>query len=85
MASHDANALAAVADRLVCLEAGRVTLDGPARELLGDARLMRYHGLEPACAARAAAALRRAGVAVDGSPLTAIELAEAIVRGRGRS
>lgn len=85
MASHDANALASVADRLVCLEAGRVTLDGPARELLGDAPLMRDHGLEPACAARAAAALRRAGVPVDGSPLTAVELAEAIARGRGRS
>ena len=83
MASHDANALAAVADRVVCLDAGRVTLDGPARELLGDAGLMRSRGLEAACAARAASALRRAGVAVDGSPLTASELALAIARGRG--
>lgn len=85
MASHDANALAEVADRLVCLEGGRVTLDGPARELLGDAGLMRAHGLEPACAARAAAALRRAGVAVEGTPVSAAELAAAIVQGRGRS
>ena len=83
MASHDANALAEVADRLVCLEAGRVTLDGPAREVLGDAELMRDRGLEPACAARAAAALRRAGVAVDGTPLDATELAVAVARGRG--
>ncbi|WP_346696431.1 energy-coupling factor ABC transporter ATP-binding protein [Thermophilibacter mediterraneus] len=85
MASHDANALAEVADRVVCLEGGRVTLDGPARELLGDAALMRDHGLEASCAARAAAALRRAGVAVEGLPLDAEELARAIVRGRGRA
>lgn len=83
VASHDANALAAVADRVVCLDAGRVTLDGPARDLLGDAGLMRSRGLEGACAARAASALRRAGVAVEGSPLTASELALAIARGRG--
>ncbi len=85
MASHDANVLAAVADRVVVLESGRVTLDGPARELLGDAPLMRSHGLEPACASRAAAALRRAGVAVEGAPLTADELAAAILAARGRS
>ncbi len=83
MASHDANALAEVADRLVTLEGGRVTLDGPARDLLADAPLMRAHGLEPACAARAAAALRRAGVAVPGAPLTSEELADAIAAGRG--
>lgn len=83
VASHDANALAKVADRLVVLEGGRVTLDGPARELLADASLMRAHGLEPACAARAAEALRRAGAEVPGAPLTAEELAAAIVRGRG--
>lgn len=83
MASHDANALAEVADRLVVLEGGRVTLDGPARDLLADAPLMRAHGLEPACAARAAHALRRAGVPVPGAPLTAAELAEAIAAGRG--
>lgn len=84
IASHDANALAAVADRVVALEEGRVALDGPARELLGNAELMREHGLEAACAARAAAALRRAGVAVSGAPLTAEELAAAIAEGRGR-
>ena len=83
MASHDANALASVADRVVCLDAGRVALDGPARELLGEAPLMRGHGLEAACAARAASALRRAGVAVEGAPLTAEELARAVLRGRG--
>ena len=85
IASHDANALAEVADRLVVLEEGRVTLDGPARTLLADAPLMRAHGLEPACAARAAAALRRAGIAVPGFPLTAEELADALVRGGGVS
>lgn len=85
IASHDANALAEVADRLVVLEEGRVTLDGPARTLLADAPLMRTHGLEPACAARAAAALRRAGIAVPGFPLTAEELADALVRGGGVS
>lgn len=83
VASHDANALAAVVDRVVVLERGRVTLDGSARELLGNAPLMREHGLEPACAARAADALRRAGVAVPGAPLTAEELAMAIAAGRG--
>lgn len=82
VASHDANALAAVADRVVALEAGRVTLDGPMRALLGDAGLMRAHGLEGACAARAASALRRSGIDVPGAPLTAEELASAIARGR---
>lgn len=82
LASHDANALAAVAERVVVLEEGRVTLDGPVRELLGNAPLMREHGLEGACAARAASALRRAGVPVVGAPLTAEELAAAIVGGR---
>lgn len=82
VASHDANALAVVADRVVALEAGSVTLDGPMRALLGDAGLMRAHGLEGACAARAASALRRAGVDVPGTPLTAEELASAIARGR---
>ena len=85
IASHDANALTEVADRLVVLEEGRVTLDGPARTLLADAPLMRAYGLEPACAARAAAALRRAGIAVPGFPLTAEELADALVRGGGVS
>ena len=83
VASHDANALATVADRVVVLERGRVTLDGSARELLGNAPLMREHGLEPACAARAATALRRAGLVVPGAPLTAEELATAIAEGRG--
>lgn len=83
MASHDANALAAVADRVVALEGGRVVLDGPVRELLGDAAIMRAHGLEACCAARAAAALRRSGVPVAGLPLTAEELAQGIAGGRG--
>lgn len=81
VASHDANALVEVADRLAVLEKGRVTLDGPARELLGDAELMRAHGLEPPCAARATLALRRAGIRVPGSPLTAAELAAALAGG----
>lgn len=81
VASHDANALVEVADRLAVLEKGRVTLDGPARELLGDAELMRAHGLEPPCAARATLALRRAGIRVPGSPLTASELAAALAGG----
>lgn len=84
VASHDANALAAVAERVVVLEEGRVTLNGPVREILGNAELVREHGLEAACAARAASALRRAGVAVPGAPLTAEELAAAIAEGRGR-
>ena len=85
MASHDANALAAVADRVVVLEGGRLTLDGPARAVLGDAALMRAHGLEASCAARAASALRRAGVRVECAPLDATELARAIAAGRGRA
>ena len=82
MASHDANALAAVCDRVVALEEGRVTLDGATRDVLGNADLMREHGLEGCCAARAASALRRAGVRVSGSPLTAEELARGIAAGK---
>lgn len=78
MVSHDADALAAVADRLAVLEEGRVTCEGPTRELLGDAALMRAHGLEGCCAARLAEALAAAGVAVAPGALTADELADSL-------
>lgn len=83
VASHDADALAEVAGRVAVLEGGRLTLDGPARELLGDAPLMREHGLDGCACARAAESLRAAGLPVEGAALTPAELATAIMAARG--
>lgn len=83
VASHDADALAEVAGRVAVLEDGRLTLDGPARELLGDAPLMRAHGLDGCACARAAESLRAAGLPVEGAALTPAELAAAIMAARG--
>lgn len=82
MVSHDADALATVADRVAILVEGRLALEGPVRELLGNAALMRGYGLEAARAAVCAEALAAAGLDVGEGLLTAPELASAIVAAR---
>ena len=74
MASHDADAVAHVCDEVALLDDGRLVLAGPTRDLLGDAPLMRGHGLDGCQPARAAAALAEAGVDVPGGVLTTEEL-----------
>lgn len=87
MASHDADAVAYVCDEVAVLDGGRLALAGPAAGLLGNAPLMREHGLDGCQPARAAAALQAAGVAVAGGVLTTDELvgqlADALLAKRG--
>ena len=56
VASQDLHHAAAVCERLVILDGGKVVADGPMRELLADAALLDAHGLEftalcPSCRA----------------------------------
>ena len=51
VATHDLAMVRDLTPRVVVLDVGRVVADGPAAEILGDAELLRAHGLEPAAAA----------------------------------
>ena len=46
IATHDLAMVRELAERAVVLEAGRVAADGPAGAILGDAALLRAHGLD---------------------------------------
>ncbi len=46
IASHDLELLLETCPRVLLLDAGRLSADGPAREVLSDAALMDAHGLE---------------------------------------
>jgi cobalt/nickel transport system ATP-binding protein len=46
IASHDLELILATCQRAVLLDHGRVTADGPVRQVLADRRLMESHGLE---------------------------------------
>ncbi len=46
IATHDLELVLALCERAILLDGGRVVADGPARELLADARMMEAHGLE---------------------------------------
>ena len=45
VATHDLELVAALCDRIVLLDAGRIVADGPAEQLLDDRRLLAAHGL----------------------------------------
>jgi cobalt/nickel transport system ATP-binding protein len=47
IASHDLEMVLELCSRVILLDGGRVCADGPAAEILGDARLMAAHGQEP--------------------------------------
>jgi cobalt/nickel transport system ATP-binding protein len=47
LALHDLELALAVCGRAIILDQGRVVGDGPTRDVLGDAALLRAHGLEP--------------------------------------
>jgi cobalt/nickel transport system ATP-binding protein len=46
VASHDLEMILQTCDRAILLDHGRLTADGPVKELLADAELMDKHGLE---------------------------------------
>jgi len=64
IAEHKTELLAAMAQRVVVLDAGRVTESGPAAEVLGDVRLSEL-GVEPPATVRLRRALSEAGVSVE--------------------
>jgi len=59
--SHNLDELAQLVDRVVLLEGGCVVADGPTRELLSDARLLRSSGLDVPQAVALLEALRQEG------------------------
>jgi cobalt/nickel transport system ATP-binding protein len=46
IASHDMRLVWELCSRTVIMDSGRIVADGPTGELLGDATLMKRHGLE---------------------------------------
>jgi energy-coupling factor transport system ATP-binding protein len=68
----------AIADRVVALSEGRLVHDGEPGDLLADERLVDLSGLSLPAVARVAERLRRAGVEVPATAMTADALAEAL-------
>jgi energy-coupling factor transporter ATP-binding protein EcfA2 len=71
IAEHKTELLAAMAQRVVVLDAGRVTASGQAAEVLDDVRLPEL-GVEPPAAVRLGRALAEAGVAIEPGMLAAV-------------
>ena len=69
---------AAEAERVVVLSGGRQVLDGPPREVFGQAELLRRLGLEVPPMALLAERLRARGLDLPTAPLTVAEMAEAL-------
>jgi energy-coupling factor transporter ATP-binding protein EcfA2 len=65
------------ADRLVLMRAGRIVAEGVPRTLLYDEEALRACGLETPPVVRLVRAWQGAGRMIEGSPLDAVELAEA--------
>jgi len=47
MVGHDMDELAGFADRVIIIDGGHLAADGPAKQLLSDAKLLASHGLDP--------------------------------------
>jgi energy-coupling factor transporter ATP-binding protein EcfA2 len=61
VAEHDTDLLASICSRVLALSAGEVALEGPAADVLGDARLAEL-GVEPPSAVRLRRAVSAAGL-----------------------
>ncbi len=80
LVSHNMEEVARLTDRLVVLNAGRVVLEGPTREVFGQSDLLRQNGLGVPSITRLAAELRRRGMKVPADVVTVEEAAGAILR-----
>ena len=81
MVTHDLPYALQLCPRSVLLDDGRVVADGPTRELLADADLMREHRLELPYGFDP---LSVAGLSLGGRPTLAIASAAASTHGRAR-
>ena len=71
---------AAVADRVIVMEEGRIVEDGSPREVLSRVDAMKKRGLDVPCAAEIAARLRREGISLPEGIVSDEELAVALCR-----
>lgn len=78
VASHDTDFLASCADRVAVLAAGRLVLDAPVRDALGDDARMRSLGLAGCSAARGAAEIATHGLPLVVGALSAKDLADGL-------
>ena len=85
LVTHDMDAAARVAERLIVLEAGRVLMDGTPDEIFSRTQELHRAGLDIPDAAALAEALRRRGHALPDSIYTPQQLCDAILSRRGGS
>lgn len=78
LVSHDVDALTRGCTTAALVAGGRVVASGPVRDVLGDARVVRAAGLEPAVEVELAERLRERGVPVPAGATTAAEIADAV-------
>jgi ABC-type glutathione transport system ATPase component len=78
--SHALGDLARLVERVIALKEGRVVADGPARQVLSDARLLRAIGLDVPQPVALLQALRQAGKEVRVDRLLPAEAASEIAR-----
>jgi energy-coupling factor transport system ATP-binding protein len=78
--SHRMEDIAALCDRVVALDEGRVAAAGPVREVLGRSKTAEGQDVPLFPLAEAAAALRAAGWPVPAGALTVVEVAAALER-----
>lgn len=83
LVSHDLGGLSRVVERAVVLAGGRVVADGPVRQVLSDAELLRVAGLDVPPTVALLRALRRAGWPVCTDRLLPEETAAEIAQARG--
>ena len=82
LVSHDMDAVANMADRVLVMDAGALVLQGPPAEVFAQGPMLRSIGLELPSAARLTEKLRARGLNIPGSavPFTAEEAAEIIFK-----
>ena len=83
LVSHNMDDAARMADRLIVFEHGRVAMDGTPSEVFAEPEKLISIGLNVPHAASIAMALRRRGVALEGSIYTHEQLRAAVLRARG--